>query len=79
MTTTTTPGTNPDDGVAAYVGLFLNAGMVTLGVGNNSWAGGDNNADGGLTFHLADTDVKIEGRTVVAKGALDSGIKKASR
>ena len=45
-------------------------GMVTLGLGNNSWAGGDNDADSGLTFHAIGTTLSIDGKTVVENGSL---------
>jgi hypothetical protein len=53
--------------------------MVTLGVGNNAWAGGDNDADGALTFHLVGGDLTIGGEKVIAEGRLESGITRASR
>jgi leucyl aminopeptidase (aminopeptidase T) len=45
-------------------------GMVTLGIGNNVWTGGDNTADGAMTFHLVGATVDIGGKTVVADGKL---------
>ena len=45
-------------------------GMVTLGVGNNIWAGGDNDSDAALSFHLPGTTVSIDGKTVVDNGKL---------
>ena len=45
-------------------------GMVTLGMGNNIWAGGDNDSDAALGFHLPDTTVAINGKTVVDEGEL---------
>lgn len=45
-------------------------GMVTLGLGNNSWAGGDNDADSGVTFHAIGTSLSIDGKSVVENGSL---------
>jgi leucyl aminopeptidase (aminopeptidase T) len=47
-------------------------GMVTLGIGNNSWAGGDNDADAGLSFHIAGATLTIGDKTVVRDGQLQS-------
>ena len=45
-------------------------GMVTLGLGNNTWAGGDNDADAGATFHAIGTSLSIDGKAVVKNGSL---------
>ena len=45
-------------------------GMVTLGLGNNTWAGGDNDADAGATFHAIGTSLSIDGKAVVENGSL---------
>lgn len=45
-------------------------GMLTLALGNNSWAGGDNDSDAGLSFHLPGTTVSIGGKNVVKNGEL---------
>ena len=71
------PSSQPLDG-SQYLSWEM-GGMVTLGVGNNSWAGGDNDADGGLTFHLVGADLTIDGEKVVANGRLESRITRASR
>jgi len=54
-------------------------GMVTLQVGNNSWAGGNNNADAGLSFHVAGTTLTIDGKKVVGNGELSSDYRVPSR
>jgi leucyl aminopeptidase (aminopeptidase T) len=64
-------GLNPH---SAPVGQYLSyemGGVVTLGIGNNSWAGGINDADAGLTFHLPETDVWIDDKQLVKKGKLE--------
>ena len=45
-------------------------GMVTIVLGNNSWAGGDNDADAGATFHAIGTSLSIDGKAVVENGSL---------
>ena len=71
------PSSQPLDG-SQYLSWEM-GGMVTLGVGNNAWAGGDNDADGALTFHLVGGDLTIGSEKVVAEGRLESGITRASR
>ena len=46
------------------------SGMVTLGLGNNSWAGGDNESDAGATFHAIGSSLSIDGKSVVENGSL---------
>ena len=44
--------------------------LVTLGIGDNSWAGGDVEADNSLHFFLPRATVQIGNNTVVTKGKL---------
>jgi hypothetical protein len=44
--------------------------MVSVGTGNNMWAGGTNNATGAAGGHLAGATVKVDGRTIVENGVL---------
>ncbi len=44
--------------------------MVTVGIGNNGWTGGDNQAESGLTFHISGSSVQVNGKDVVKAGAL---------
>lgn len=46
------------------------AGMVTVGIGNNTWAGGDNSSNFGWNGHLAGATVTIDGEPVVEGGSL---------
>ena len=46
-------------------------GMVTLGLGNNNWAGGDNDSDGAMNLHVTGSTLSIEGKTVVKNGKLE--------
>jgi leucyl aminopeptidase (aminopeptidase T) len=49
---------------------YVPAGIITVGIGNNIWAGGDNNTSIGLNFFLPGCTVKIDGETVVEEGQL---------
>lgn len=46
------------------------AGIVTLGIGANSWAGGSIESDFGTDFNLANTMIKIDGNTIIEDGQL---------
>jgi leucyl aminopeptidase (aminopeptidase T) len=52
------------------VGNWVSAGMVTVGTGNNIWAGGTNNVSGGVGGHLPGATVKVDGKTIVENGVL---------
>ena len=45
-------------------------GMVTLALGNNAWAGGENDSDAALSLHVPGTTLSIDGKTVVKDGKL---------
>jgi leucyl aminopeptidase (aminopeptidase T) len=45
-------------------------GMLTLLLGNNSWAGGDNDSDAALSLHMPGTSVSIGGKSVINNGEL---------
>jgi hypothetical protein len=44
--------------------------MVSLGTGNNLWAGGTNDSTGAVGGHLAGCTVKVDGKTIVENGTL---------
>lgn len=46
------------------------AGMVTVSIGNNSWAGGNVVSDNGMIFHLAKATLTIDGKNIVSEGQL---------
>ena len=52
------------------VGNWVQSGMVTVGIGNNTWAGGDNKVSYGLTNYLPGSTVTVDGKTVVENGVL---------
>ena len=49
---------------------WMASGMITLGIGNDTWAGGDNNCEFDLYTHLRDGTLTIDGNTLVDKGKL---------
>ena len=53
---------------ASKVGNWVQAGMVSLGTGINTWAGGDNKSTFGLGGHLGGCTVTLDGRTIIEKG-----------
>jgi aminopeptidase len=65
-------GINPSYALAptSKLGNWVSAGMVSVGTGNNMWAGGTNNATGAAGGHLAGCTVKIDGKVVVENGGL---------
>ncbi len=46
------------------------AGMVSLGMGENGWAGGGVNADAAFNFHLPKATLSIDEKTIVKDGKL---------
>ncbi len=65
-------GVNPNFSVpaASNLGNWIQAGMVTVGTGNNTWAGGDNKTSYGMTNYLPGSTVTLDGKTIVEKGVL---------
>jgi leucyl aminopeptidase (aminopeptidase T) len=49
---------------------WTRAGMVTVVVGDNAWAGGDINMGFGLFTHLGNGSAEVDGRTIVRDGKL---------
>jgi len=52
------------------VGNWIQSGMVTVGTGSNTWAGGDNKISYGLTNYLPGSTVTLDGKTIVENGVL---------
>lgn len=52
---------------------WVPAGMVTVGVGNNAWAGGANNVNFSIYPKLPGTTVEVDGTVVVEGGKLRMG------
>lgn len=65
-------GINPNYVLApsSKLGNWISAGMVSIGSGNNSWAGGSNNASSGTGGHLAGCTVKVDGKIIIENGVL---------
>ncbi len=65
-------GINPNIKLAAEskVGNWVPAGAVTLGMGNNLWAGGDNSVAYGHDVSLQNSTVTLDGKVIVENGAL---------
>jgi leucyl aminopeptidase (aminopeptidase T) len=49
---------------------YMPAGMVTVNVGNNLWAGGDNAVSFGLPSFLPGSTLKVDGKVIVENGSL---------
>ena len=49
---------------------WMASGMITVGIGNNVWAGGGNACDFDLFTHLPGSTLTVDGRTLIENGAL---------
>ncbi|HYY93119.1 MAG TPA: aminopeptidase [Pyrinomonadaceae bacterium] len=65
-------GINPNVKLPASstIATWVPAGTVTVGVGNNTWAGGDNKSPYAYDLSLPGTTVTLDGKTVVENGQL---------
>lgn len=65
-------GINPNLKVwpTSKIGNWIQAGMVTVGIGSNTWAGGDTKVAYGLTSYLPGSTVTLDGKPVVEAGVL---------
>jgi len=65
-------GINPNVKLPAgsQIATWVPAGTVTVGVGNNTWAGGDNKTAYGYFVSLPGTTVTLDGKPVVEAGQL---------
>jgi aminopeptidase len=65
-------GINPNYALSpsTKLGNWVSAGMVSIGTGGNTWAGGSNKVPYALGGHLAGATVKIDGKTIVENGVL---------
>lgn len=65
-------GINPNIKLPADSGTgnWVPAGTVSLGMGNNVWAGGDNRSPYGFFVSLPGSSVTLDGRPIVEKGQL---------
>jgi len=44
---------------------WMPSGMITVGIGNNTWAGGENNVSYGLSTHLPNSTLTVDGENLV--------------
>ena len=51
-------------------GVFIEAGTITVGTGNNVWAGGDNKCSFGVAAFLRGGTLEVDGKALVQDGAL---------
>lgn len=49
---------------------WMPAGMVTVGIGNNVWAGGENKTAYSLSSYLPGSTLKVDGRVLIENGML---------
>ena len=65
-------GINPDVRLPreGRMAAWMASGMITVGLGNNTWAGGDNSSDFALYTHLRNSTMTIDGKTLVRDGVL---------
>jgi aminopeptidase len=57
---------------------YVPAGMVTVGIGDDTWAGGTNAVPFGMYGHLQAATVTVDGKTIVDKGTLKTGAQNPS-
>jgi leucyl aminopeptidase (aminopeptidase T) len=55
---------------ASKIGNWVQSGMVSIGIGNNTWAGGDNKLFYGYSDYLPGSTVALDGRTIIENGVL---------
>lgn len=61
------------------VNVWSRAGAVTVGIGNNAWAGGDNQVNFSVSPEIKDATVEVDGAVLVKDGKLVAGTTVASR
>ena len=65
-------GFNPDVVIppGSSMDAWMVSGMVTVGIGNNIWAGGENKSRFSLSLHQLSGTVKLDGKILIDKGKL---------
>ena len=71
------PGIKLPEGGA--VNVWSRAGAVTVGVGDNTWAGGDNRVNFGLFPEIRNATLEVDGTALVKDGKLAAGTAVAGR
>ena len=54
----------------AWITSPVVAGMVTLGIGGNAWAGGDNDVSFGVPLYLPGSTLSVDGTRIIVDGKL---------
>jgi leucyl aminopeptidase (aminopeptidase T) len=74
-------GINPDIEVpeGGAVNVWSRAGAVTVVVGNNTWAGGDNRVNFNLSPEIKNATLEVDGTAIVKDGKLVAGTAMAGR
>ncbi len=65
-------GINPNVSIipGSKLACWMPAGMITIGIGNNLFAGGDNKSTFGYNFHIPGSTLTVDGNVLVDGGAL---------
>ena len=65
-------GINPDVHIkpSSKLVAWMPGGMITIGIGNNIWAGGENKNPFGYNFFLPGSTLKVDGKVLVENGIL---------
>lgn len=65
-------GINPDMHIkpGSKLVAWMPGGMITIGIGNNIWAGGENKNPFGYNFFLPGSTLKVDGKVLVENGIL---------
>ncbi|MHC4768747.1 MAG: aminopeptidase [Planctomycetota bacterium] len=63
-------GINPDiqEAAGSHMVTWMGAGTISIGIGGNTWAGGENDVPYGLYAHLVDGTLAIDGKKLVDGG-----------
>ena len=74
-------GINPNLKIwpTSKVGNWVQSGMVTVGIGNNTWAGGDNQVSFAIPVYSPGSSVTVDGKPLVQDGKLVTGEEVANR
>ena len=49
---------------------WMASGMITIGVGLNDWAGGDNTSEFWLYTHMPQASLTVDGKRLIERGIL---------
>ncbi len=65
-------GINPNVSIipGSKLACWMPAGMITVGIGNNLYAGGDNKSTFGYNFYIPGSTLTVDGKVLVDGGAL---------